>query len=447
MKNFGQKGLRLILLSISAMLSFSAANACPVPQDADSTYHTLSRLVKKAPHLGIKTSADKAPPSRDPEDITHCENGQAGIYPCNNVDLMSFLPMSSIGGGEANDIWGWTDPLNGNEYAIIGKTNGTAFIDITEPEHPEYLGTLPTHTSDSSWRDIKTHDNHAYIVSEANGHGLQVFDLTELRNVSTPRTFAETTHYNEFGSAHNIVINEETGFAYAVGTRNADDSCGGGLHIADISRPASPEFVGCYSGDGYTHDAQCVIYNGPDPDHQGREICFNYNEDTLTIVDVTNKAAPAQLSRVPYSGSSYTHQGWLTEDQVFLLLDDEGDELSFGHNTRTFIWDVSNLDAPQVLNSYLSSTPAIDHNQYIKGDFSFQANYRAGMRIIDISNIATGTLVQNGFFDVYPSSDSAAFNGSWSVFPYFASGVVIVSGIEQGLFVLRPTALEPGFML
>ncbi|NNF67609.1 MAG: choice-of-anchor B family protein, partial [Gammaproteobacteria bacterium] len=154
-----------------------------------------------------------------------------------------------------------------------------------------------------------------------------------------------------------------------------------------------------------------------------------------------------QLSRVPYSGSSYTHQGWLTEDQVFLLLDDEGDELSFGHNTRTFIWDVSNLDAPQVLNSYLSSTPAIDHNQYIKGDFSFQANYRAGMRIIDISNIATGTLVQNGFFDVYPSSDSAAFNGSWSVFPYFASGVVIVSGIEQGLFVLRPTALEPGFML
>ena len=32
------------------------------------------------------------------------------------------------------------------------------------------------------------------------------------------------------------------------------------------------------------------------------------------------------------------------------------------------------------------------------------------MRIIDLSNIATGNLVQNGFFDVYPSSDSAAFD-------------------------------------
>ena len=43
----------------------------------------------------------------------------------------------------------------------------------------------------------------------------------------------------------------------------------------------------------------------------------------------------------------------------------------------------------------------------------------------------------------YPSSDSASFNGAWSNYPYFESGNVIVSGIEQGLFVLRPTSLTP----
>lgn len=442
----GRIGLKSLLAAAVAVLTVAGAWACPVPQGADSAYHTLSRLVQKAPRLGVASTAGPAT-RRDPANASACEGGIADIYPCSNVDLLSHLPLSAIGGGEGSDIWGWTDPQTGKEYALIGKTNGTAFVDISDPENAQYLGMLPAYTSSSPWRDLKTYSDHVYIVSEAVGHGLQVFDLTQLRTVTTPQVFAATSHYAGFGSAHNIAINEQSGFAYAVGTRNSEDGCGGGLHMMDLSRPGAPEFAGCYAGDGYTHDAQCVTYSGPDTVYQGSEICFNYNEDTLTIVDVSNKAAPALLARMPYSGSSYTHQGWLTDDQVFLLLDDEGDELSFGHNTRTYIWDVSDLDNPQVLGSYLAPTPAIDHNLYIKGDFAYQANYRAGLRIIDLTNIAAGSLVQNGFFDIYPNNDSADFNGSWSVYPYFDSGVVIMSGIEQGLFVLQPTALEPGFML
>ncbi len=436
---------KLLCGAVAACLPLTGAWACPVPADADSAYHTMSRLLEIAPRLGVRTTSDNA--RRDPSDAHPCEGGQADGFPCSNVDLLSHLPLASIGGGEGNDIWGWTDPVTGSEYALIGKTTGTAFVDITEPEHPQYLGSLPSHTGSSTWRDVKTYDSHAFIVSEASGHGMQVFDLTELRNVATPRTFSASAHYPAFGAAHNIAINEDTGFAYVVGTRNSQDGCGGGLHMVDVSRPAAPGFAGCFSGDGYTHDTQCVVYSGPDTDYTGREVCFNYNEDTLTIVDVTDKATPVQIARMPYSGASYTHQGWLTEDQAYLLLDDESDELSFGHNTRTFIWNVADLDAPQNSGSYLAPVPAIDHNLYIKGDFAYQANYRAGLRILDLSNIASGVLVENGFFDVYPASDSADFDGSWSVYPYFDSGVVIVSGIGEGLFVLRPTALEPGFML
>ena len=377
--------------------------------------------------------------------VTTCTGGMAGSYPCHNIDLMSFLPLADIGGGNGNDIWGWTDPQNGDEYAIMGRTNGTSFIDISDPENPVYLGNLPSHTGSSTWRDIKVYQNHAYIVADSNGnHGVQIFDLTQLRNVSSPPvTFSNTAHYGEVGSVHNIVINEDTGFAYAVGNSSGARTCSGGLHMINIQNPTSPTFAGCYSGDGYTHDAQCVVYNGPDADHQGKEICFNSNEDTVTIVDVSTKSSPVQLSRTGYTGSRYTHQGWLTEDHTYFLLDDELDESNNGHNTRTYIWDVSNLDSPSMIGSYTSANAAIDHNQYIKDGYTYEANYRAGLRILDLANISSGTLSEVAYFDVYPSSNSANFNGAWSNYPYFDSGMVIVSGIEQGLFVLRPNLGSP----
>ncbi|MBT8061115.1 MAG: choice-of-anchor B family protein, partial [Gammaproteobacteria bacterium] len=236
------------------------------------------------------------------QSITSCAGGMAGGYPCSNIGLMAFLPLSQIGGGNGNDIWGWTDPLNGNEYAIMGLTNGTAFVDITDPVNPVYLGHLPPHSgvNNSSWRDVKVYNNHVFIGSEALGSGLQVMDLTVLRNVVTPPvTFAETHHSTPFSRSHNVVINEDSGFLYGVGANN----CSGGLSIVDISTPASPVFAGCFSSDGYTHDAQCVNYTGPDATHFGKEICFAYNEDTLTIVDVTNKGAPVQISRTGYTNS------------------------------------------------------------------------------------------------------------------------------------------------
>jgi choice-of-anchor B domain-containing protein len=383
---------------------------------------------------------DKEPVQNlQPLGATPCIGNMAGSYPCNNIDLISFLPLGSIGGGEGNDIWGWTG-CSGREFALMGRTNGTAFVEITDPANPIYVGNLPSHTGNSIWRDIKTYADHAFIVSEAGSHGMQVFDLTQLCSIAIPPvTFGETTHYDDFGSAHNLVINEGSGYAYGVGT----NSCSGGLHMVNIQNPLNPTNAGCFSTDGYTHDAQCVNYHGPDTEHQGKEICFNSNTDTLTIVDVTNKATPAQLSRTGYAGSGYTHQGWLTEDQAYFLLDDEADETGFGHNTRTYIWDLADLDNPLLIDNYTASTAAIDHNLYIKGNYAFQANYRAGLRILDIQDIANGNLFEEAYFDIYPSSDSASFNGAWSTYPYFDSGVVIVSGIEQGLFVLQPTTL-PG---
>jgi len=388
---------------------------------------------------------DQQPPmDLAPMSLTPCVNGFAGIYPCLDVDLLSFLPLSSFGSSAGNSCWGWTDPLTGKEYALMGLNDGTGFVDITDPENPIYLGKLPTHTSSSTWRDIKVYSNHAYVVSEASGHGLQVFDLTQLRNVPNPPvTFSETAHYNQFGSSHTLALNEATGFAYACGS----STCSGGLHMVNVQNPTVPSFAGCYSGDGYSHETQCVIYQGPDTQHVGSEICFNSNEDTLTIVDVTNKSAPVMLSRTGYAGSGYTHQGWLTEDHAYFLIDDERDETNFGHNTRTWVFDVSNLDAPALAGWHDAAVPAIDHNLYVRGTRAYEANYRSGLRILEIDNAATAGLTEIAFFDIYPANDVPSFNGAWNNYPFFPSGTVIVSGMEQGLFVLRPPQVFQGFSI
>lgn len=368
-----------------------------------------------------------------------CVDGlAAGTYPCENVDLISHVTTADLGAApqiEYNDIWGWTDPLDGGEYVLLGRVDGTSFIDITDPVNPVNLGFLPTHTTNSIWRDIKVSGNYAFIVAESSGHGMQVFDLTHLRNVaSPPETFTSDAHYANFGNAHNVVINEEEPRVYAVGSNTFN----GGLHIVDISDPLNPVIMGDFANDGYTHDAQVVTYDGPDATYQGRQIAFCCNENTLTIVDVDNPLNCTQLGRAGYPSVAYSHQGWLTEDHRYFLLGDELDEVNFGINTRTVVWDVQDLNNPVVIGEFFSSAEAIDHNMYTKGNLLYQSNYRAGLRILDLEDVANGNLSEVAWFDVFPNSNSAEFNGSWSNYPYFESGVVAVSHIEEGLFLLQP---------
>lgn len=368
---------------------------------------------------------------------TPCDGGMAGIYPCDGVNLLSIVTHGTMGGPGGNDIWGWTDPETDREYALVGQTNGTAFVDVSDPVNPVYLGRLNSHTGTATWRDVKVYANHAYIVSDGNGaHGMQIFDLTQLRDVPNPPvTFAETGWYNNgINSSHNVAINEDTGFAYVVGSAQ----CSGGLHMVDLSNPANPAFAGCYSGDGYTHDVQCVVYNGPDTDYVGNEICFASNTDTLTIVDVTDKANPVMLAREPYTGANYSHQGWLTDDHAYFLLGDELDEQNLGINTTTYLWDLADLTAPVNFDNYVAALPSTDHNLYVLGNYVYESNYSSGTRILDLTDIANGNLVEEAYFDTYPPNDNANFNGQWSNYPYFESGVLIANDRGNGLFVLQP---------
>lgn len=369
--------------------------------------------------------------------IIPCVNGMAGIYPCKGFDLLANIPLTDFDSTFGNDIWGWTDTTTRKEYALLGLENGTAFIDISDTEKLIYLGKLPTVNQASTWRDIKVYDNHAYIVAEVSGHGVQVFDLTKLRDATNaPKTFAADGRYLAIGSAHNIVVNESTGFAYPVGT-DRTDKFNGGVHFLDLQNPTVPILAGGWGENGYTHDAQVVSYNGPDTDYTGAEIFIGANEYRMAIVDISNKEAPVELSTLTYDNVEYTHQGWFTEDQRFFILGDELDEIRIGFKSRTLIFDLADLDNPVLYHTYLGTTNAIDHNGYVVGDEYYLANYTAGVRVLDISEIADKNVTEKAFFDTYPASDNTEFAGVWSVYPFFESGKIIISDSNNGLFVVK----------
>lgn len=374
-----------------------------------------------------------------------CINGSAQDYPCQGYNLLGRANLVALQASFANDNWGWTDATTGKEYVLQGLNNGVAFLDISSPTAIRYIGKLPTATDSSTWRDIKVYNDHAFIVSEADDHGLQVFDLTHLRDQTNFQTFAADAHLTDFGSAHNIAINEGSGFAYVIGAQSGPQlvNAGGPMFI-DISTPTEPEVVGGYSASGYTHDAQIVNYNGPDTEHQGREIFIGSNSDgkdyhEIVVVDVTDKTTPSLISSTTYGNGGYTHQGWLDEDHRYFYLGDELDEMRYGHSSRTLIFDLQDLDNPQMYHTYQGPTPAIDHNGYVRGNSYYLANYAAGFREIDISGVATQQMQEVGYFDTFIPHDNATFDGVWNVYPFFSSEIMAISDTDLGLFLVQRT--------
>ncbi|KAH7329923.1 hypothetical protein BKA65DRAFT_527651 [Rhexocercosporidium sp. MPI-PUGE-AT-0058] len=392
---------------------------------------------------------------------TACKNGISEAIPgdarntfrCRNADLYHFLSHAELNStGSGSSSWGWTSDT-GREFVAIGQEDGTAFVEITSAGKMHYLGRLPQYSVPIIWREIRAYKNYMIIGSEAERHGIQIFDMKKLLtiNPTTPRNFDAvkdlTGHFNALpaGRSHNVVVNEELNYAVAVGAQPRNSSCLAGLIFIDLTDPSKPTTPGCAAQDGYVHDAQCLVYRGPDKKYQGRDICYGYNEDSLTIYDVTSKVNTSVISRTSYEGASYTHQGLVLDilNQEFLLLDDELDEQKAAGPA---------VDAPKQTGFYKSSVRSIDHNQYVYDGYSYQSNYAAGLRVLDISSIPsdpTGANVcEAGFFDIHPEDDllpgggNTTFVGTWSMYPYFRSGYIFINTIERGAFVVKMTGKD-----
>ncbi|KAH7128121.1 hypothetical protein B0J11DRAFT_431067 [Dendryphion nanum] len=406
--------------------------------------------------------------------FAQCKDGKAvpfrdepnNFYRCNNINLHHFLSHTDLGSsaGLGSSSWGWVSD-SGREFAIIAQADGAAFAEIINGGKLRYLGRLPqTEGADvNRWREIRTYKHYIVVASETVKHHVQIFDLRKLLSIDYkkgPVTFHPKNDLTGFfgslpdGRAHNILTNEASGFAYVVGARPRNSTCRSGLIFVDLSDPSKPTSPGCASADGYVHDAQCLTYKGPDARYQGKEICYGYNEDSLTIYDVSDKKWPEIISVTSYEGATYTHQGWVldTEWQEFLILDDELDErekrgpAADGYPV-TFIWDIRDLQKPKQTGYYKAPRVSVDHNQYVYGNYSYQSNYGAGLSVVDVSSIPkdpTGRGVREvAWFDIYPEDDdkpgggAIEYVGTWSSYAGFPSGYILINTIERGAWVVK----------
>lgn len=466
----GRHARRLLaLIAVIAML----VTVSPGSVSAHDPAGEQSEALKGRLYDGHVESPTEGGVPLEPVSDAKCVNGvAAGLFPCHNVNLMSFMPLPQLESTFINDVWGWQDPATKMEIAIAGTFEGTVFVDVTDGYNPVYLGMLPSAVPGdfgNIWGDIRVYENTAYIGSEAidfetfSGYGVQIVDLTQFRGATGPIAVAQAGHIDDMTNSHNLSLNTDSGRLYVAGSVIAVQECqvevpegappffngNGGSIVYDVSsNPTEPEFIGCLTQDDYTHDIQCVIYHGPDKAYRGHEICVGSNEDAVTVYDATDMSAPSILATVQYQDFSYapdepgqapnyyTHQGWLSEDHSFFFLSDELDEYSSGFPRTTYIWDFTDLDNISVLNNYSDGNSSIDHNMFVHQQRLYQSNYTSGLWIYDTWLADEGALDMRGYFDVFPADDRTDFFGTWGNYPYFGQGKVIVTSSDEGLFVL-----------
>ena len=324
------------------------------------------------------------------------------------VVLRSAIPLSGLGNAiSGSDCWGYVSP-SGREYALVTVYDGMFVYEITDPGAPQEVGFIAGPNSD--WHDVKVYQDHRYVVSEG-GQGIQVVSLANVDSGSVSLVNTVTTGGTT--ATHNVAIDEDSGFLYRCGGGN------NGLRIYDLSNPASPAYVGQWDT-RYVHDAQIVTYDsGP---WAGRQIAFccsgfnGGNVDTgLDILDVTNKSNIQVLSNLVYPSGRYSHQCWIDEERKYVYLNDELDEGNNAPFTKTFVFNVEDLQNPFLASTFENGNTAIGHNLYIKGNLLYEANYTSGMRVFDLGQNPLDP-PEIAYYDTIPSTDAASFNGLWSIF-------------------------------
>lgn len=385
-----------------------------------------------------------------------CNNGRAGEFSCNNVDLVAHVPLPS--GVSGNDVWGHID-LNSNiEYAIMGFSDGTRVYSLADPSNPKLVG----HISGlrTSWRDIKVlqyYDKqaksfyaYAYVSSESS-NGIQIIDLNQLpEKVSLANTsYLESSGHNVYienvDYSLNVPLNQLAARLQVVGA----DSFGGAFasfHLTDPTNLRRSFSHATSLRSNYTHDATSLVIEDARAathcDNAQCQVLVDFNENEIRLWNTSNSAQTKQLGSTSYSdvpsNAQYVHSGWWHENKRYVYVHDEFDESRAGINTTVRIMDVNDLENPFIAGKWSGSNSAIDHNGFVRGNRYYMSNYERGLTVLDISDPLNP--VEVGFFDTFPSSNNASYNGAWGTYPYLPSGNILVSDINSGLYVVKDTS-------
>ncbi len=329
-----------------------------------------------------------------------------------NIAFQSNLKYTA----QLNDIWGYVD-TSSNEYAIVGVFNGVSIVDVTDPINPleKFFIKGPL----STWRDIKTWDQHAYVVHDNisgsdTSVGLMIIDLSGLPDsIDTIFWMGDTLNYRK---AHNIYI-DENGIAYLFGSNIKN----GSVLFLDLTDPKNPVPKGNYTAN-YAHDGYVrgdTLYTA--------EIYAGL----VTISDISDKAKPSILANFSTPHNT-THNCWLSNNGKYIYTTDE---VRGGYIGAYDISDLGNIKESDRYRSNAGSD-VIPHNVHVLNNYVVISYYKDGVIILDVTR--PSNLVEVGSYDTAPTKEGGGFAGAWGAYPYLPSGNLLVSDMQEGLFVLAP---------
>jgi choice-of-anchor B domain-containing protein len=335
-----------------------------------------------------------------------------------NMTLLAWRNQH-LGGANYSACWGYRAP-NGREYAILGCGTGTAFVEITDTTNIVERDYLPGLTS--GWREMKVYSNYAYIVSEATGSGLQIVNLQYL-----PDSVQLVATYFYAGYTRTHSISQSGPYLYLNGGNNTSGgSDPGGITALDLTvNPQAPVRRGSWSNQ-YVHD--CRVRNDT------IWACNIYSPGTISVINAVNKDNLTTITSWVNNPNPFPHNCDLLPGRTYILTTDE----TSNPVGKLKVWNISNLSNVLLVTSWQPTgiTTAIVHNVERFGNYAVIAHYRAGVRVVNISNPASPTEV--AWYDTYPSSNSNQYSGCWGVFT-FPSGKIIASDMQTGLYVLKTT--------
>jgi len=317
--------------------------------------------------------------------------------------------------------WGYVDSL-GNEYALVGTSFGVSIVDITDPDNPVVKFNV-VHTN-SFWREIKTYGHYAYATNE-NGGGVLVIDLSQLPDTFYQYSFIYTDSTGaEQNDGHELWIDEH-GHLYIFGGAYPSGNTQGAT-IFDLTQdPINPPFLGAYENH-YIHSGYVrgdtlwasEIYDGQ-----------------VEVVNVSDPANCYPMASV-LTPNHFTHNSWPTHDDHYLFTTDE---VAGAFVTSYDVSDLSNITEKDRVQSNPGTT-VIPHNVHLLNDtFAVTAYYCDGVVVFDVSE--PDNMVKVASYDTWPYA-CGGYNGTWGAYPYFPSGTLILSNIEDGLYVLTPTYIQ-----
>lgn len=314
------------------------------------------------------------------------------------------------------DVWGYTAP-NGEEYALLGVNAGVSIIRVTDPGNIAEVDFIPF--VNYGWYDMKTYQTYMYVTSEGTTDML-IVDLSTL-----PDSASIVGMYSNYTTEpHNHFIDTETGVLYGIEDFNPANP----VRLISLNDPVNPADlsvlgpgVGTDAHDVFAQDSILYVAEGGSP--------------SLGFFDVSDPSNPSLLQRVFIPAAGYVHNVWVSEDKNYLASTEETPDKSVK------MWDISDLNNVSLIGEYLGES-RLAHNAFIRNNFVILSHYESGLKIVDISD--PSDMVEVGFYDTYPQDDSPNFNGAWGVYPFTQNGMIFISDIQTGLYVVQFDTVRAG---